>query len=104
MFPFKLRRDYELWNITFSILLLRLTGMVHALIELGETEDRVVTIVQGKYGLKTKSDAINLIIEKYREEMLDPHLRPEFAERLGRLTNEKGTRYSSIEDLRKESA
>lgn len=78
--------------------------MVRALIELGETEDRVVTIVKGKYGLKTKSEAINLIIEKYREEVLEPHLRPEFAERLGRLTNEKGKRYSSIEDLRKDYA
>jgi Mg2+ and Co2+ transporter CorA len=78
--------------------------MVRALIELGETEDRVVTIVKGKYGLKTKSDAINLIIEKYREEVLEPHLRPEFAKRLGELTKETGKRYSSIDELRKDYA
>jgi D-mannonate dehydratase len=78
--------------------------MVRALIELGEAEDRVVTIVKGKYGLRTKSEAVNLIIGKYHEEVLEPHLRPEFAKRLGELTKERGTRYSSIEDLRKDYA
>ena len=78
--------------------------MVRALIELGEAEDRVVTIVKGKFGLKNKSDAVNLIIEQYRDEILEPHLRPEFAERLEKLTKEKGTRYSSIEELRKDYA
>ena len=78
--------------------------MVRALIELGEIEDRVVTIVKGKYGLKTKSDAINLIIEQYLEELLEPKLKPEFERRLGELTKEKGKRYSSIEEFDKDYA
>lgn len=78
--------------------------MVRALIELGEMEDRVVTIVKGKYGLKTKSEAINLIIEQYLEEMLEPSLKPEFEAKLGRLTKETGKRYSSIEELRRDYA
>ena len=37
--------------------------MVQAIIHLGEQEDRVLNIIKGKYGLKNKSEAINLVIE-----------------------------------------
>ena len=78
--------------------------MVSSIVELGERENRIVTIVKGKYGLRTKSEAINLIITEYEQGVLEPHLRPEYAERLGRLTKEKGKRYSSIEAFDKEHA
>jgi hypothetical protein len=50
--------------------------MPQAIIHLGEKEDRVLTIVKGKYGLKNKSEAVNLLIDKYGEELLEPKLRP----------------------------
>ena len=56
--------------------------MVKAIIDLGEYEDRIATIVKGKYGLKNKSEAINLIISKFEEEFLEPQLRPEYIEKL----------------------
>ena len=46
--------------------------MVKAVVDLGEHEDRVVTIVKGKFGLKNKSDAINKIIDIFEEEYLEP--------------------------------
>jgi hypothetical protein len=51
--------------------------LVKAIIELGEREDRVLTIVKGKYGLKNKNEAVNLVIQKFEEGLLEPHLRPE---------------------------
>ena len=36
--------------------------MVQAIVNLGENEDRVLSIVKGKFGLKNKSEAVNLVI------------------------------------------
>jgi D-mannonate dehydratase len=51
--------------------------LVKAIIDVGEHEDRVLTVVKGKYGLKNKNDAVNLIIRKYEETILEANLRPE---------------------------
>ena len=45
--------------------------MVQALIRLNERENRVLNIIKGKFGLKNKTEAINLIISKYEEEFLE---------------------------------
>ena len=66
--------------------------MVQAIITLGEHEDRVINVVKGKYGLKNKSDAINLIIEKYEEVLLEPELRPEFVKRMKKISKQKSMR------------
>lgn len=76
--------------------------MVQAIITLGEREDRVLTIVKGKYGLKNKSDAINLVINKFELEHLEPRLRPEYREELLKIDKGKFKRFSSVVDLRKE--
>lgn len=56
--------------------------MVQAIVKLGEHEDRVLTIVKGKFGLRNKSQAINFVIDKFEEELLEPELRPEFIEKM----------------------
>ena len=33
--------------------------MAQAIINIGEREDRILTIIKGKYGIKNKSDAVN---------------------------------------------
>jgi len=76
--------------------------MVQAIVDLGEEENRILTIVKGKFGLKNKSEAVNLIIEKYENELLEPELRPEYREELLKTDKGKFKRFSSIEDLRKE--
>lgn len=52
--------------------------MVKAIINIHERANRIINIVKAKENLKDKSDAINLIIELYEKEMLEPELRPEF--------------------------
>lgn len=75
--------------------------MVQAIINLNEREDRVLNIVKGKYGLKNKSDAINLIIDKFEEELLEPELRPEFIERLDRIEKQQGIKFKNLDELRR---
>ena len=75
--------------------------MVQSIVNLGEHEDRILTIVKGKYGLKNKSDAVNLIIEKFGEEMLEPELRPEYKKELLKTDKGKFTKFNSIQELRR---
>lgn len=75
--------------------------MVQAIINLGEREDRVLTIVKGKFGLKNKSDAVNLVINKYEQELLEPELRPEYVQKLKKIKKQKGIRFKRIDELRK---
>ncbi|MCK5283248.1 MAG: DUF2683 family protein [Nanoarchaeota archaeon] len=75
--------------------------MVQAIVNLGDREDRVLTIVKGKYGLKNKSDAVNFVINKFEEELLEPQLRPEYIEKLNRIKKQKGVKFSSVDELRR---
>ena len=77
--------------------------MTQAIINLGEYEDRVLTIVKGKYGFKNKSEAINFVIDRFEEEFLEPKLKPEFVHKM-MVMEKKGkfTSYKSISDLRKD--
>lgn len=71
--------------------------MVQAIVTIGEHEDRLLNIVKGKFGLKNKSDAINFIIDKFEEELLEPELRPEYIEKIKNI--EKKGRFSSYKSL-----
>ena len=72
--------------------------MVKAIIELNEHKNRILNIVKGKFGLKNKSEAINLILEKYEEEFLEPELKPEFIEKMKKRGKEETVK---IDDFRK---
>ena len=76
--------------------------MVQAIVNLGEHEDRLLTIVRGKFGLKNKSEAVNFVIGQYGDELLEPQLRPEYKEKLLKIDKGKFKRFTSINDLRKE--
>ncbi len=75
--------------------------MVQAIVNLGEHQDRLLTIIKGKFGLKNKSDAVNFIITKYEEELLEPQLRPEYIKKLNRVEKQKGIPFKNISELRK---
>jgi hypothetical protein len=74
--------------------------MPQAIVNLGEHEDRLLTIVRGKFGLKNKSEAVNFVIGQYGEELLEPELRPEYIGKLQRIKKQKGIKFKSIDDLR----
>lgn len=75
--------------------------MVQAIINLGENEDRILTIVKGKFGLNNKSEAVNFIIDKYEQELLEPELRPEYVKKLEKIRKGKFKSYKSVDELRK---
>lgn len=74
--------------------------MPQAIVSIGEFEDRILTIVKGKFGLKNKSEAMNLIIKQYQEKILEPTLKPEYLQELKKISKEKGTKFKNIKELR----
>ena len=76
-------------------------NMVQAIVNVGNREDRVLTIVKGKYGLRNKSDAVNFVINKFEEELLEPQLRPEYKVKLAKIMKGK---HLSRKDFEKEVA
>lgn len=63
--------------------------MVKAIIDIDESANRILNIVKAKENLRDKSDAINLILNLYGKEMLEPELRPEFIKELLKAQKEK---------------
>jgi hypothetical protein len=75
--------------------------MVQAIVNLGEYEDRILTIVKGKFGFKNKSEAINFVIDKYEEDLLEPELKPEFIKEMKNLEKKgKFKTYKSLSALK----
>lgn len=75
--------------------------MVQAIVNLGEREDRVLMIIRGKYGIKNKSDAVNFIIGRYEDELLEPGLRPEYEKKLKSIKAQKGIKFKDISELKR---
>jgi len=78
-------------------------NMVQAVINIKERANRVLNVVKAKYGLKDKSQAIELVIAQYESNFLEPELRPEYVEKIRKAEKQgKLKRYSSVKALKEE--
>ncbi len=59
--------------------------MVKAIIDIDEHSNRVFNIVKARYGLRDKSEAIELVAEIYEEQILEPELKPEYEKKINRI-------------------
>ena len=76
--------------------------MVQSIIDLEENEDRILNIVKAKHGLKNKSQAVAMIAKIYEESFLEPELRPEYVEKLMKISRGKHISFKDINDLRRQ--
>jgi len=76
-------------------------NMVQAVINIDENTNRVLNIVKAKFGLRDKSQAINLVVNEYEETSLEPELRPEYKVKLSKIMKGK---HLSREEFEKEVA
>lgn len=74
--------------------------MVKNVVDLGEKENRVINIVKAKYGLKDKSQALSVIINRYEECELEPELRPEFVKEIEEIR--KHGKFVKVKDFAQE--
>ena len=63
--------------------------MVQAIINIEDHTNRILNILKAKFGLKDKSEAIDLMAEQYEEEVMEPELRPEYIEKAKRIMKQK---------------
>lgn len=77
--------------------------MVQAIINIEESTNRVLNIIKAKFGLKDKSEAINIMAKHYEEELLEPNLRPEYIEKINGIEKSgKFHSYKTLSGLREE--
>lgn len=62
--------------------------MVQAMINISEKSNQILNIVKAKYNLKDKSEAIELVIEEYEKEILEPNLKPEYVKKIQKIQKE----------------
>jgi len=75
--------------------------MVQAIVNIGDYQDRILTIIKGKFGFRNKSEAVNYVIKKYDQELLEPELKPEFIHKIKNLEKKgKFKQYKSLTQLR----
>ena len=75
--------------------------MVQAMVEIPEKANQILNIVKAKHNLKTKSEAISLVVMEYGSNMLEKELKPEYLQKLSKLEKEKGVPFRNISELRK---
>ena len=63
--------------------------MVKAIVTIDERTNRILNVVKARYGLKDKSQALNLMAKQFEECVMEPELRPEFLESLKTSEKEK---------------
>lgn len=64
-------------------------NMVQAVININENVNRVLNIVKAKFGLRDKSEAINLVVSEYEQTTLEPELRHEYKNKLDKIVKGK---------------
>ena len=75
--------------------------MVQAFINIKENTNRLLNIIKAKYGLKDKSQAIDIMAQEYEQEILEPELRPEYIKKAEKIMKEKPVRVGNPKDFRK---
>lgn len=75
--------------------------MVQAMVDIEEKTNRVLNVVKAKYGLKDKSQAIDLVVQEYEETILEPELRPEYIERATKIHKQTSIKVGTLDALRK---
>lgn len=75
--------------------------MVQAIINIKENTNRVLNILKAKYGLKDKSQAIDIMAKEYEQEILEPELRPEYIKKAKKIMKEKPLKLGDVKDFKK---
>ncbi len=75
--------------------------MVQAIINIDEHSNRILNVIKARYGLKDKSQAIDVMTKEYEEAVMEPALKPIYAQKLKEIKKQKGLKFKNIDALRK---
>ena len=74
---------------------------MQAMVDISNEANQVLNIVKARHNLRTKSEAISLVVLEYGSRLLEPELRPDYIVKLKSLGEEKGIPFRGISELRK---
>jgi len=72
-----------------------------ALLDIPQEVNQTLNIIKAQHNLKNKVEAITLVIDLYKEEHMEPELKPEFVEKIKKTEHLKGIPFKSVDELRK---
>ena len=75
--------------------------MVQAMVKISDDANQILNIVKARHNLKDKSEAIEKVVLDYGGSMLEPELRPEFIERMKKISKEKTVKVGTLKNFRK---
>lgn len=75
--------------------------MVQAMVTISDDANHILNIVKAKYNLRDKSEAIERVVLSYGEELLEPELRPEFIQRMEKISKERTIHIGTLDNFRK---
>ena len=74
--------------------------MVQALVNISKHTNQILNIIKAKYDLNNKSEAIDLMAERYEEDIMAPELRPDYIRKLKKIEKEEPIRVGSVAELK----
>ncbi len=75
--------------------------MVKALINIDEDTNRLLALIKAQFGLKDKSQAIEVLAEEYEDLISEHHVRPSFLKKLKKIEKGHKIRVGTLEDFKK---
>jgi hypothetical protein len=75
--------------------------MVKAIVTINDEANRVLNIIKAEYGLKDKSQAINLMAKEYEEFVFEPKVKASYLKKLKKISKEKATHIGTLKDFDK---
>ncbi|MFH2021376.1 MAG: antitoxin [archaeon] len=72
--------------------------MTQAVINIDERTNRVLNMVKAKFGLKDKSQAINMVVSEYEQNFLEPELRPDYKNKIEGIIKGKHLTRKELEE------
>ncbi len=75
--------------------------MTKALLDIPEDVNQTLNIIKAQFGLQNKVEAISLAVQTYKEQFMEPQLRPEIVRKILRKDKKKGVVFRSVKELRK---
>ena len=76
--------------------------MVKAIVEIGKEANKILNHLKAEYGLKDKSQAINLMAHEFKKFVrIEPEIRPEYIKKLEKIHGGRHIKIGSVEDFKK---
>jgi hypothetical protein len=75
--------------------------MVKAIIDIDDNTNRILGIIKAEFGLKDKSQAIDIMAKEYEQLVFEPKVKPSYLKRLKKIEKEKNIHIGTLKDFDK---